>query len=111
MELIDQDNNLITLFDEDKGDPATVCQSWASSLKGSGSGTIEQQTGTPWGGLSVAALKLTTFNEKVGEDEIYYFNCAKKGDVVFVLASVTWVKQDASVRAATDAVKASWVWK
>lgn len=111
MEFIDDDNNLITLFDSDRGEPAAACQQWVDDFKNADSDKVEKLPDSPWGGLPAAGMKLSTYNDDAGEEEIFYFTCAKKGTVVYVLATVTWLDQAAAVKRANDQIKASWAWK
>ena len=111
MEVIDKDNNLLTLFDSDRGEPATVCKEWADDLKNDPADKVEVLAPSTWGGLPAVGTKLTTHNDDAGEDEIFIFTCAKKGTTVYVFAAVTWVDNEISVKAAADAVKGSWAWK
>jgi cytoskeletal protein RodZ len=111
MELIDTHNNLISLFDSDRGDPATACQLWADDLKNEGTDKVETLPASTWGGLPATTMRITTHNVDANDDEVYVVTCAKKGTIVYVLASVAWTDQVDSVKAAGDAVKAAWVWK
>ncbi len=111
LEITDKNNNLITLFDEDTGDITEVCKDWVAAVQNDPDDKVETLPAGTWGGLPSASMKVTTHNDDASEDEIFTFTCAKKGTRVYTLAAVTWVEDEASVKSAADAVKASWQWK